>query len=414
VLDPAGEPIPLAEVFAQPNKIRTCGGQGFCLYGYQDFSIGWQCPVCVGDLGERAKADAEGRFVIPGLSAKFAHYVVAAAPGFNSDWVGPIYPEKGIIEIELQPRSPERKLYRGRVFDKDGRPVPRASVMVVARSKESVKTWSRKGLDRLVSTDTDGRFVIASEHDFDELFLRIRAEGKAVLMARLDAIGASKGTQVFRMPRSVQVRGRLFRGVDPLAGVELRMVQADREPTGFEGPVATRTDEMGNFTFPAVNHGQAYRLFATTESMMRRGSLPYIELQVPHRGMEMEVDHLYAEPGYSLKGRVVSSDESELPEGIRILVTRPETWDFIPVDVREDGSFEIFGLPRETLNLAFTVPGYHLSAENPNRDSNEIACLLGRMEGDMADFVVVLDPGEAPEEARSVVRANPVELTSAR
>ena len=44
VLDPAGEPIPFAEVFAQPNKIRSCGGQGFCLYGYQDLAIGWSCP----------------------------------------------------------------------------------------------------------------------------------------------------------------------------------------------------------------------------------------------------------------------------------------------------------------------------------------------------------------------------------
>ncbi len=414
VKDPAGKPIPYAEVFAQPNKIRTCGGQGFCLYGYEDQEFGWQCPVCVGDLGERTRADAEGRFVIPGLSFKFAHYVVAAAPGFNSDWVGPIYPEKGSIAIELDPRSPERKLYRGRVLDPMGEPLAAASVLVVARSSNRDRTWSRKGLDRLVSSDEDGRFVISCEPEFDQLHLRIRAEGHAVLMTELYSRAASRGTQVFRMPHGSVLSGRILSGADPLADVELRLLPTDRYPTRFHGPIGTRSDEQGQFAFANARPGTKYRLFAVTESMLGRGALEYFELRMPLYGKNVDLEELFVKPGYRLRGRVVSSDGSELPSGIRILITRPETWDFVPVDVEDGGSFEVVDLPRETLSLAFTVPGYHLSDENPNRDLRETSRLLGRMEADLDEFVVVLAPGEVSETAQATVPIVPVQLTSAR
>jgi len=75
------------------------------------------------------------------------------------------------------------------------------------------------------------------------------------------------------------------------------------------------------------------------------------------------------------------------------VLSREEAWDAQTTEVGADGSFAFEGLPTELYSLSSRIPGYVLSPENGSYDFLNRVGLLGRLDGNVQDLVLIFDPG---------------------
>src|SRR5262249_3273252 len=108
-------------------------------------------------------------------------------------------------------------------------------------------------------------------------------------------------------------------------------------------------------------------------------------------------------PPRRLAGRVVFADgKRDIPKGTTLTVSRENGWDSRRVDVGPDGRFEGKGLPPEMVSVRlsfpksrrFTPDGYRFSRQNKCLDPANPWRLMGRLNRDVDDLVILLEPGE--------------------
>ena len=101
-------------------------------------------------------------------------------------------------------------------------------------------------------------------------------------------------------------------------------------------------------------------------------------------------------PGWRLAGQVRLSNTNVLPGGAKLFVDRSGgAWDSLSLDLPPDGRFSVTNLPAEILVVNFGLRGYRPSALNASLDPLNPWRLVGRLEGDQTNLVILLEPGEA-------------------
>ena len=141
---------------------------------------------------------------------------------------------------------------------------------------------------------------------------------------------------------------------------------------------------------PANDDCFLYGLVASFKSHGALASRP-VKTGAPDTTLDLGV--LAVEPGHRLAGNVELSDGEPLPAGLRLVLGREEAWDAQIAEVGADGSFAFEGLPAELYTLNGRIPGHVLSPENGSYDFLNREGLLGRLEGDVRDLVLLFEPG---------------------
>ena len=90
----------------------------------------------------------------------------------------------------------------------------------------------------------------------------------------------------------------------------------------------------------------------------------------------------------------MTSDAKPLPDRTRIYLSLENAWDNQDTYVDSDGWFEFNGVPADEIDLSVRVSGYRISARNPNKDWLNEGRLIGRLEGDLEEFVIHLERGD--------------------
>lgn len=383
-----GKPVPDATVF-----IYTAGPK----IGTSTF-----CPSCYADCRKSAKTDAEGKFKIESLDPRLIFRILAVAKGFAPKFESKVDPDEGPVyvtlrAVDLKDVTPDRSL-RGQVVDSDGKPVFGAVVAShgVRRKDDSGTMWGQlPGVDPLAVTDESGEFLLTALDPF--VSLDVRVEARTFANKTFSNLPSGTAHHTLKMTEGVTVKGRVLSQRKPLAGVSVGMVSVDRGVENFTGNFEIGTDSDGQFAFMNLPANVDYQIYGLMNTLRTNGTIPIRNVHAGADGTTVDAGDLLVEPACRLAGRVECSDGHRLPMATRLLISREQAWDSIQVEVGEDGTFDIQGIPKETISLSARVGGYHISPKNPSLDPLNDR-LVGRVEQDVTNLVFLLDKG--PEPAR--------------
>ncbi len=178
---------------------------------------------------------------------------------------------------------------------------------------------------------------------------------------------------------------------EPLAGVTLDLQSVDRRFNRFYGPVTYGTDDQGRFRFENVPANTRIEIFGGMEELRGHGVPQPVMLTTGDNDTTIDAGEIQLEPGYTIRGRVITSDGRPLPaEGRKANLGARA--DALRVDTAEDGAFVFENVPAGLASMSVQLPGYHISRWNPIRDQNNRR-IAGTISGDVDEYSILMDPG---------------------
>jgi hypothetical protein len=378
----AGQPITDASLF-----IYTAGPRQ---------GPGILCPSCYADCRKSAKSGPAGEFKLEALDPELLFQVLAVAPGNIPAFFNKVDPLKGPLDARLKPRTatniPPSQTILGRVLNSDKEPLAGA-VVSVSTTTTGNTTSSRppKGTDPLAITDERGEFTLLSEGKFDAMNLQVEARGYAKANFPETRPGAQRRTFVVTV--GATLTGRIVSRGQPRPNVSIGVVGADRSMGNFTGDFVIGTMANGRFLFVNLPPNREYDVYGLVSSLQPLGALPARVVSVKGDGSEADVGDLEIVPGRRLAGQVRLADGQPLPPHTRLLVGRPEVWDTLTVELPPDGHFVVTNLPAEVTSVDTRVEGYRFSDHNVSLDRLNPFHLVGRLDADKTNLLVLLEPG---------------------
>lgn len=356
------------------------------------------CPSCYADCRKSEKADADGHFKIESLDPELIFTILAAAPGCQPEYVSKVDPTNGPVRIQLKPielaSAPPENCVHGRVVDGKGQSVAGAAVEAYGlHFRGGGGVWGAlDGVDPLAVTDEKGEFVITSRKPFEQLDVKVEARA----FAKKSFLELASGNEVheLKLGEGASVTGRVMRNGKPLANVTVGMVSVDRQPENFTGDFVIGTAADGRFTFANLPADVDYYIYGKMDLLTPYGAIPIQKLHSGKDGAVTDAGDLVVSSGHRLAGRVVLSDGQMLPPQTRLFIGRQGAWDSLQVRLPSDGRFSVSNLPTETYSVSVQFKGYRISAQNGSLDTLNPFQLVGQVNGDITNLVVLLEPGE--------------------
>ncbi len=355
------------------------------------------CPSCYADCSKSAKTDSKGQFEIDSLNPTLIFRVLAVAKGYKPKFETKVDPAEGPINVELDPASaadatPDRSL-RGRVVDSKGAPVEGAVVsMEGTQTRDGMGSWGAlDGIDPLAVTDEKGEFLITSQKPFDMMDVSVEARRFAHKnFSRLPsgAMNELKLTEGSSLIGHVTLNGK------PLKDVSIGISGVDRQSGVYVGHYEIGTSGSGAFAFLNVPPDTDFYVYGLMKTLKNYGVIPIQKFHSGKDGESVDVGELAVGPGHRLKGRVQLADGNPVPPKTRMLVGRDEAWDSTQVTLDKDGGFDVSGLPSESVDLSVRIKGYHVSSRNKSMDPLNPNRLLGIVNSDITDMIILLEKGE--------------------
>ena len=398
------EPAPLSGVVVGPDEEPVPGARVVIWTGSAINDVPLLCPSCYADCGRAERTDALGEFTFEDVDDEVAFRLVIVAEGHHPLHTGYVTPGEAAGTFTLQPREPvvdEARLVRGRVVDAQGRPV--ADAMVTPRMwwQDGGRSGGSHldGSDPFAFTGADGRFELAAGRPVHGAALYV--QGPVLAPTHVDLVRS--GLALEQQPDitlhiGAMVNGRLI-GTDgrPLAGVTLNLQSVDRTGGRAYGPVTYGTDDLGRFSFQNVPANTKIEIFGGMEALRGHGVPEPTVLTTAPDDAVSEVGDIRLQPGYTIRGRVVTSDGKPLP-AVGRKANLGARADLQRVEIADDGSFAFENVPEGRVTISMQLPGYFISRWNPNRDQNNRS-IRGAVVGDLDDFVVLMEPGIEPWQA---------------
>lgn len=171
------------------------------------------------------------------------------------------------------------------------------------------------------------------------------------------------------MSAGATVRGRLLDHGQPLPGVLVGLVQADRSTADFISATQIGTDSDGQFLFTNVPADREYFVYGIMNSLRKRGAVVVRRVKVAGDCTKSDVGDLAVEPGFRIVGRLALSDGKPLPAHTRVLFSREDAWDSQTLQADANGNFEALGIPQGVISITASVPNYHTSDKNKSLDA---------------------------------------------
>lgn len=378
-----GRPITNATVFVHTAKPR------------QGPSV--TCPSCYPDCGKRTRTDAAGRFTISGLNPDLLFRLLVVAKGFRPDYVKDADPQFGTAFVQLRPLKisdvPPENRVTGKLIDPEGKPVAGATIDVEGARLSQYTTWGGQSgrVDPLAVSDENGEFLFNCTNDV--LGIAVTIEGRT--LAKRRAMLDTGKAHLIRLKRGVAVTGRLLHEGQPVGGATVSMSTQERESSVFMRGFEVATDKNGRFTLANIPANTRFLLYTKMNDMRgRNASLPPQAVAAGADDSVTKLGDLSLKPAFTLSGRAVLADGKPLPAATRIHLGLEDAWDYQETILAEDGSFDFEAVPAETVSLSIRIPGYRISARNPNKDWLNEGRMVGRLSGNLEDFIIHLEPGE--------------------
>jgi hypothetical protein len=352
------------------------------------------CPSCYPDCRKRSVTDQEGGFRISSLDSELTFNVLVIADGFRPTFTSKSDPAKGPIKVslpslDLKKLSPKRVI-RGVVLDPDGKPLVGAKVTPQGFSTEAFSGFGPNIFDPLAVTTLRGEFVLTSKSPIESVDLRV--EGNGVAPRVVPGRKPEGNPQTLKTTIGAMVTGRVVRDGKAVEGASIGLVQVSRSSDRFLGDSRIGTDKDGRFTFLNVHADEDYYVYGIMGTFKNAGAVMAREVHVGGEGATTNVGDLAVVRGHRVRGRVLLSDETPIPPKTRLMIDREGAWDFLRVELDQEGRFEVSGLPTERYALNVMLKGYHLSSKNHSIDSQNSFRLVGMIDQDIDGLKILVEP----------------------
>ena len=198
---------------------------------------------------------------------------------------------------------------------------------------------------------------------------------------------------LLRLKAGASIRGRLLAKDKPLAGIRLRASTAERESGKFINNMNAVTDEDGQFVFVNVPANARLQVCGLMDGMRQSGRAFRADVTSAADGEATDLGDVTATLAYQITGQVVLADGKPIPPNTRLMLDRKLAWDTQLANIGEDGQFTITSVPREQISLYLQLPGYRLSARNPNLNIWDRRSLSGRISSNVDGLKILFEPG---------------------
>jgi beta-lactamase regulating signal transducer with metallopeptidase domain/uncharacterized GH25 family protein/cytochrome oxidase Cu insertion factor (SCO1/SenC/PrrC family) len=359
------------------------------------------CPSCYADCVKSAKADAQGHFKIDSLDPTLLFQILVVAKDCAPQYVANVDPGRGPVIVKLEPRNyaqaPPGNTLRGRVVDTNGAPIAGAEIEAGGiRQKDGSATWvALEGVDPLAVSDEKGEFLITSVKPFASMDVNVEARG----FARKTFTELRSGTtgHDLTMTEGATVSGRVTWNGKPLAGVSVGIVSTDRTAGHTTVHFEIGTDADGRFAFMNLPPNDQYNVYGIMQSLKNYGAVMPSQVSTSADGSKADAGDLVVVPAHRLAGGVVLDDSQPIPAKTRLLIGREDAWDSLQVDLDAEGHFDTKGIPSGLVDVGVRVPGYRISRKNASLDVLNPFRLLGRVDEDITNLIILLEKGPALE-----------------
>jgi uncharacterized GH25 family protein len=379
VADAAGKPVEHATVMVYEAGAKI---------GYSIF-----CPTCYTDCGKHTLTDADGNFAIGGLSPDLVFTLIVIREGYAAAYIKKVNPDKGAAEpAVLNPRPPVEdvsKFVRGRVVDAQGKPVHDAVVeqQGVSFRNPAGQVSTRYGgpdgwIDQMAVTNEQGEFEIAYSKPAVRMILNVNARGKA---PKLFTEPTGEDRKIMTVSDGATIQGRLVYNGKPVANAEIGVATHERAAGSTYGEVRIGTHEDGTFAITNIPAGRIWLVYPKMASLVDRGiSADVVPCETKDDGQTVDLGDIVLTKAYSLRGKIVLSDDKPIPPDMHMTLGSDRGWDSQITAINQDGTFTFKALAKGVYSLIPAVKGYRL-ATGPGMEA-----LVDR---DRSDFVIRMEPG---------------------
>jgi Tol biopolymer transport system component len=382
---------------------------GATVYVYTAFpkvGVSAFCPSCYRDCGKHVSANRAGQFRLKALDPTLRFDLLAVADGYEPSFVNHIDPMGGPVTIKLAPRSiaDADRLITGTVVDPHGKPVVGATVAPNGYRVENRVTYgSIPGIDKLSFTNAKGAFALRIPAADAKLDVLVTARSLAPHIERMLAPGQSR-----TIPLIVgsTITGHVMRDGKPLVGARVGFVQSNRASSDFLGRFEIGTNDDGLFVMTNMGPNLTYTVYTPMEALSRGVADPKT-VNVGQDKTSTDAGTLVAGPGRRIAGRIVVPESASIPPHTQIMVLADQGADARSVEVRDDGTFSIDGVPKGDAELAIRIPGLKLLPSPP--DAYGVALPT---EGDVTDAHVVFERPRGNEPATNAESARISRVTA--
>ena len=303
-----------------------------------------------------------------------------------------------IDKIQQRPTGPI--VIRGRVVDPEGKPIAGARVKHFLADDTIVKTGPGGDFHFTLQKVTDSLELITVEStematqsfncSFDAGF--VSADAPTVLLVQ----PSGEISQPLRLGPGASVAGRLLRNGKPLTGVTVVLRYADH--LGLSN-LECKTVKQGTFRFPHVLPLSDCWASVKLGDLKAGDAVLPRQVKTPEEGSVVDLGVLEVQKGRKLAGRLVCSDGKALPDGMFVALSIPVGDGSLLAIPDRKQRFELSGIPDGPVKLLVShssdeTVGYHLSPKNVCLDPKWPLRLEGRVDHDIADLTILLDPGE--------------------
>ncbi len=349
------QPIGNATVMVYSAGVKT----GFDLF----------CPTCYVDCGKRAATDENGEFRIAGLSGDLIFNLLVVREGFVAKMVKQVDPAQGTAPTtEMKKRlAPEdaSQTVLGKILDATGKPVKDALIAQqdVIFDQGRMFGADDQWIDPISVSNALGEFEMSFSEKAKAMILEVAPRGMAPKMVTLDT---GTGRHRVTVTDGAVVKGRLMNGKTPVANTQLVLSTHSRAGGSVFKDVRIGTNENGEFAISNVPAGRVWDLFPAMNALATMGlAAPVTFVATEDDGQEVQAGDIQVKPAHTLRGRIVLSDGSPIPAGMRLSIFADRVPDRQTVDLPPDGTYEFKGLGRGVYSLSPAVKGYR--RDNPDQ-----------------------------------------------
>lgn len=356
------------------------------------------CPSCYLDCKKWTRSDERGEFVIRGLSLKLKFRILSTANGKQTHLSKLFDPDSGELSFTLKnfpADTPENRIIEGQVVTAQGVPIPGALIEPYGAETSEKRWWGPVNAQSAV-TDDDGKFRMLLGEDFRGVDVKVSADELAGTRGKL--LKPGKQTHRIVVPEGAKVTGKLVRDGKPLSGADVAVVQTERGVDNhFIKAVLATTDERGVFHFQALPASQEYVIFSPVgqrDGESHSETRPIVatkKFQVPEDGKTRDIGVVETVTGFDLTGKLVMTDGTPLPDGIKVLLGRDPAWDLVQTSVGDDGKFAFHNLPTETYHVTVIAKGLMVDATRVKRQTTSANAIGVRLK-ESTNVLIPLQP----------------------
>jgi hypothetical protein len=218
--------------------------------------------------------------------------------------------------------------------------------------------------------------------DYQGVDIAVSADGYAGTVVNL--LRPGQEPKRIEIPFGARVTGRLVRHGMPVPDARVAVVQLDRSAgRHFIQAVGATSDADGRFVMENLPAAQDYAIFSVVGEGPQMLVLTTKKFRMPGNRESRDLGDLELITPLRLAGQIECGPG--VPPGTTILLGREPAWDLISIPVREDGRFEIDGLPPETYVIHVAAEGMKLSDALPYQtlDDQSFGLRLERSQQDL-------------------------------